>query len=279
MRSASFVAVVVLVTVLFIALVYVARGQAPVSTALASPTATATASATAASTPTTSTSAAAITPAPTVAKSSSPIPNVVYCGTLGKASDVPSGEGSGADTLASPKGDVIVRFAWGPSNKPPLGTYLCARFQPGAPIMGLVSVVAQGDPDYLPATIITASSAELLADALGDALEASDFTVLRGLMDPAGFFYQLYQTDGSQPITPDQAIDRLKRGTTDGKLHVTVQRRPIQPRGQFQPDGDRYIVSTWTQYDNRATQRVDLMLKNESGRWFWRGGLFGAPTQ
>ena len=271
MRNAAFVVVVALVTVLFVGLVYVVRSQVPVSTVLASPTPTATATA--------SPSPTSTTPAPTVAKSSSPLRTIVFCGTLGKASDVPSGEGSGADTLASPKGDVIVRFAWSSSNKPPLGTYLCARYELAVPVLGLVAVLAQNDPDYLPATIITAGSAEQLADALGDALEASDFVTLRGLMDPAGFFYQLYQTDGSQPITPDQAIDWIKRGTADGMLHVTVQRRPIQLRGQFQPDGDRYIVSTWTQYDNRATQRVDLMLKTEVGRWFWRGGLFGAPTQ
>jgi hypothetical protein len=275
MRNVAFVAAVALATILFVGLVYVVRSQVPGSTALASPAATATAAAT----PTSSPSPTASTPAPTVAKSSSPIYTVVYCGTLGPT-DVPgTGEGSGSDTLRSPKGDVVVRFGWGSPNKPPLGTYMCARFEPAVPVMGLVSVLPQADPDYLPATIITASTAEQLADALGDALEASDFTILRGLMDPAGFFYQLYQTDGSQPITPDQAIDRIKRGTADGKLHVTVQRRPIQPRGQFQPDGDRYIVSTWTQYDNRATQRVDLMLKNEFGRWFWRGGLFGAPVQ
>ena len=124
-----------------------------------------------------------------------------------------------------------------------------------------------------------ATSAEQLADRLADALEASDFERLRALIDPAGFFYQLYQTDGSQPITADQAVDRIKRGTVGGKLQVTVQRRPLLPRGQFQPDGDLYMVSTWMQYDNRPVQRVDLMLKNESGRWYWRGGLFGAPAQ
>ena len=81
--------------------------------------------------------------------------------------------------------------------------------------------------------------------------EGSDFERLRALIDPAGFFYQLYQTDGSQPITADQAVDRIKRGTVGGKLQVTVQRRPLLPRGQFQPDGDLYMVSTWMQYDNR----------------------------
>ena len=130
-----------------------------------------------------------------------------------------------------------------------------------------------------PTQAAPAASPEQLADRLADALEASDFERLRTLIDPAGFFYQLYQTDGSQPITPDQAIDRFRRVTPDGKLRVTVQRRPLLPRGQFQPDGDLYMVSTWMQYDNRPVQRVDLMLKSESGRWYWRGGLFGAPVQ
>jgi hypothetical protein len=143
--------------------------------------------------------------------------------------------------------------------------------------MGLVSVVPQGDPDYVPASIITASSAEMLADALGDALEASDYTVIRGLVDPDGFIYQLNNTGGSTPITLDQAIDRFKRGTTDGKLRVTVQRRPIGTRTQFQPDGDRFITSVWFDYDGKASQNVVLMLKTETGRWYWRSGLFGTP--
>ena len=279
MRNVAFVVAVAFATVLFVGVVNLLRQELPVSTALASPTPTATATATATSTPTASpTPTPTNSPAATVSKGSSPVHIVVFCGTLGP-SDIQTGEGSGSDTLRSPKNEVIVRFGWGSSTKPAIGTYLCARFEPAAPVLRLVALVSQGDPDYRPATIITASTPEQLSDALGDALEASDFTTLRGLIDPDGFFYQLYQTDGSQPITPDQAIDRIKRGTADGKLHVTVQRRPIQPRGQFQPDGDRYIVSTWTQYDNRATQRVDLMLKNEFGRWLWRGGLFGAPTQ
>lgn len=126
-----------------------------------------------------------------------------------------------------------------------------------------------------------ATSTEQLADQLADALERSDYETLRGLIDPAGFFYQLSGTGGSQSITSDQAIDRFKHGTNaaDGKLHVTVQRRPILPRGQFQPDGDSYISSTWMQYDNVTTQRVELMLKNESGRWYWRGGLFNAGVR
>lgn len=123
------------------------------------------------------------------------------------------------------------------------------------------------------------ATVEALADRLGDALEASDFDALRALIDPAGFFYQLYQTDGTPPITPDQAIDRLKRTTNapDGRLHVQVQRRPIRARTGFQPPADDYIASTWDLYDNMATERVDLMLKNEAGRWYWSGGLFNAP--
>jgi hypothetical protein len=118
------------------------------------------------------------------------------------------------------------------------------------------------------------ATAEQLADRLGDALEASDYVALRALIDPAGFFYQLANTGGGQPITPDETIDRLKRGTIDGRLRVQVARRPILPRTNAQPPADSYIVSTWLQYDNRPTQRVDLMLKNQSGRWFWSGGLF-----
>jgi hypothetical protein len=122
-----------------------------------------------------------------------------------------------------------------------------------------------------------ATSAEQLADRLADALEASDFERLGTLMDPAGFIYQQNATGGSTPIPPDQAIDRIKRGTTDGKLRVTVQRRPLLPRGQFQPDGDLFITSTWLQHDGKPTQRVDLLLKNESGQWYWRSALFGVP--
>jgi hypothetical protein len=109
---------------------------------------------------------------------------------------------------------------------------------------------------------------------LGDALEASDYVALRALIDPAGFRYQLSGTGGGQPLTPDETIDRLKRGTSDGKLRVQVDRRPILPRTNFQPEADSFIASTWLQYDNRPTQKVDLMLKNQSGRWYWSGALF-----
>ena len=125
------------------------------------------------------------------------------------------------------------------------------------------------------------TTAEQLADRLGTALEASDYGALRVLIDPAGFFYQRYQTGGTPPITPDQTIDRLQRGTNtpDGKLHVTVQRRPILPHAEFQPTCDSYVASTWTQYDTLATPRVELLLKNEAGSWYWCGALFSAPTR
>ena len=123
------------------------------------------------------------------------------------------------------------------------------------------------------------TSPEQLADRLGDALEASDFERLRALIDPAGFFYQHSQTGGVQPITADQAIDLFKRNSAGGTLHVQVQRRPIRPRTGFQPVADDFITSTWMQYEGLASERVDLMLKNETGGWFWSGVLINAPPQ
>lgn len=264
MRNAVFLAGAILAVVLVVGAIYL-LGRQTQPAAVLSPTATAT-----------STATASTTPSVTAAKSSSPARTVVFCGTFGPP-DSASGQGGGADTLRSPKNEVIVRFAWVSSSKPQLGTYLCARFEPAVPILALVSLLPQNDPDYLPASILTASTAEMLADALGDALEASDYTVIRGLIDPDGFIYQLNNTGGSTPITPDQAVDRFKRGTTDGQLRVTVKRRPIGLRTQLQPDGDRFITSTWLQYDGKATQGVDLILKTETGRWFWRSALFGTP--
>src|SRR5437879_2062803 len=66
------------------------------------------------------------------------------------------------------------------------------------------STVAASTAAPSPSPSGPATSAEQLADRLADALEQSDFERLRALIDPAGFFYQLYQTGGSQPITADQ---------------------------------------------------------------------------
>src|SRR5438270_7264552 len=109
MRAVAYVAALILAAVLFIALLYVARSQTQNGpTAIASPAAseTATATATASATATPAQTAATPTPVATasVAKSSSPSRTVVYCGTLGP-SDVQSGQGSGSDTLRSPRNE------------------------------------------------------------------------------------------------------------------------------------------------------------------------------
>ncbi len=117
-------------------------------------------------------------------------------------------------------------------------------------------------------------------DRLAVALEASDYAALRPLITPAGFLGVQNGTGftGNAPTaTPDQVIDRLQRGTPDGKLRVTVARSPLIRTTGFLPPGDRYVVSTFLQFDGQAQQRVYLVLRSETGTVYWSGALYNAP--
>jgi len=121
---------------------------------------------------------------------------------------------------------------------------------------------------------------ELFVDRLAVALEASDYAALRPLITPTGFLGVQNGTGftGNAPTaTPDQVIDRLQRGTPDGKLRVTVLRRPVTRTTTFMPPGSWYVVSTFLQFDNQAQQRVYLILRSETGTVYWSGALYNVP--
>lgn len=138
-------AFVLLILVGGIAVLYGIRAQAP-STAVpstdsptpASPTPTATV-------PPVRSSPIEIPPV----KTNDPVTTVVRCGTLA-ANSVASGQGSGPNNyeLRAPGGASVARFFW-PTGQSPLGTYLCARLIPGAPMSGFDSLVRQGEPGYI----------------------------------------------------------------------------------------------------------------------------------
>lgn len=114
-------------------------------------------------------------------------------------------------------------------------------------------------------------------DRLAVALEASDYAALRLLITPTGFVGAQNGSEGGPRATPDQLIDRLQRGTVDGTLRVTVARRPITPTTTFLPPGDVYVVSTFSQFDSQAQQKVYLIMRSESGTMYWSGALYNAP--
>ena len=117
----------------------------------------------------------------------------------------------------------------------------------------------------------------MFVDRLAVALEASDYAALRLLITPTGFLGVQNGTGftGNAPLaTPDEVIDRLQKGTPDGKLRITVTRRPLTPTTTFLPPGDRYVVSTFSQFDNQTQQKVYLIIRSETGTMYWSGALY-----
>ena len=63
----------------------------------------------------------------------------------------------------------------------------------------------------------------------------------------------------------------------DGRLRVTVARSPLIRTTTFLPPGDWYVVSTFSQFDGQAQQKVYLILRSETGTVYWSGALYNAP--
>lgn len=135
--SSAFAALafILLILVVGVAALYAIRAQMPSTTV--SPTSTAALA--------TVTSSPIETPP---VKTNAPT-TVVRCGTLA-ANSVASGAGSGPNTfeLHAPGGVSVARFFW-PTGQAPLGTYVCARLIPGAPMSGFDSLLNPGEPEYL----------------------------------------------------------------------------------------------------------------------------------
>ncbi len=141
-RSLATLAVVLLIIVGGVAILYAVRSQEPPTRVFVAPSPTPTATSTVAlatSTP--------ITTPP--GKTNDPIGTVVGCGTL-VANSVTSGQGSGPNTyeLLSPTGVYVGRFGWD-AGQSALGTYICARLIPGAPMSGFSALIRPGEAGYV----------------------------------------------------------------------------------------------------------------------------------
>lgn len=151
-RSLATLAVVLLIIVGGVAILYAVRSQEPPTRVFVAPSPTPTATSTVAlatSTP--------ITTPP--GKTSDPIGTVVGCGTL-VANSVTSGQGSGPNTyeLLSPTGIYVGRFGWD-AGQSALGTYICVRLIPGAPMAGFSALVRPGESGYVAQpTLVAADS-------------------------------------------------------------------------------------------------------------------------
>jgi hypothetical protein len=82
-------------------------------------------------------------------------------------------------------------------------------------------------------------------------------------------------------MTPRQAVDWLKQRTRDGRLVVTVQRRPILSSSSLPENPSRpYVTSEWRDFDNGRdgrlpTQRVLLLFNADAaGSWYWKTAIF-----
>ena len=116
-----------------------------------------------------------------------------------------------------------------------------------------------------------------LADALKVALENSDYASLAELVSRAGWTAGSYQAEGTPRMSPQETIDFVRARAKDGRLSATVESRPLLPHETYQPLGDLYVRSIWRDFGTVAEQNVDLVLRNDGGRWFWSGVLFRAP--
>jgi hypothetical protein len=83
--------------------------------------------------------------------------NNVRCGLLAGKLTTP-GAGMGGTTIAP-----VTSAAFGvtqgtlvglPDDAPPIGSYVCVRMRPGAPMAGFAGWVQPGDPDYLPRSVL-----------------------------------------------------------------------------------------------------------------------------
>lgn len=83
-------------------------------------------------------------------------------------------------------------------------------------------------------------------------------------------------------MTPSQAIEWLKARTRDGRLSVTVQRRPVLSSSTLHENPSRpYVLSEWREFDSGIgsgrlpTQRVVLLFNADSaGVWYWKTAIF-----
>lgn len=96
-------------------------------------------------------------------------------------------------------------------------------------------------------------------------------------MDPQGWVAAFQASEALPAKDPDETVVYLRSKARNGVLEVRVQRRPIMQTSRFQPPGDVFVRSTWSNFDGRPEQSVDLILRARAGAWYWSGALFGVP--
>lgn len=155
-RDLATLAVVLLILVVGVGLLYGVRAWMP-AVVSSSPS------------PTPTTAIASSTPVATPpGKTNDPVVNSVACGTL-VVNSVTSGQGSGANTyeLLSPTGVAVGRFFWA-TGQSAVGTYICARLTPGAPISSFSSQSGPGEPGYLAQPTVATDSCGSLTGYAAD---------------------------------------------------------------------------------------------------------------
>lgn len=120
-----------------------------------------------------------------------------------------------------------------------------------------------------PATPQAGATAEQAADTIATALQTSDFAALERLIVPTGFDWAKSGSGGLTPKTSQEAVEFL-RTNSGGRLQVMVTPRPLKTSPV--PWGPLAIDSVWTNYGNVPSQKIALVLREVSGKWYWVGG-------
>lgn len=146
---------------------------------------------------------------------------------------------------------------------------------------------ASGEPPGQGGTTARAPSvpraAEELADALGRALEESDWAALERLIAPEGWNAGFDRSGGTPNMSAPQTMAWLRERMTGNALVVSVRERPIAMTGES--PARAFIWSEWrdfnsfqTQPNRTPTQLVQLILTpGVDGRWYWKTAVFGIP--
>ncbi len=134
-------------------------------------------------------------------------------------------------------------------------------------------------PSPTPANPDAPRAAEAAVDALADALERSDYAALDKLVKRKCWWLTAVQGQEATWVVPSKLSDWLRARTTDGKLKVTVERRPLLVAVRGLPPGQFSVVSRWSDFDGRPAQVAQMVIGEEDGVWRWTGALFGIRAQ
>ena len=134
---------------------------------------------------------------------------LVSCGTLALNS-LTSGEGSGPNTyeLLSPTGVAVWRLGWDAGDAS-LGTYVCVRVIPGAPMVRFSSLLGPGDAGYVPPP--TRVAIDSCGSVRAYAADGAQMLIALTAGGTAAQYSLEYQFKGGS--WPTDIGDRLSRGT------------------------------------------------------------------